>query len=232
MSDLRLKSNHLAFTKIKNSQIKTDSLAIVNTSAKPMTITFKNVPAHLKLKIVPSKLKPNQKGHIVGTYTASLKKKGGEQDWGFIIDRVNLIINDEINSKNKLSVSATIQEDFSQYGTNLSKAPKIEFENKVFNFGTIKQGESVTHEFTFTNTGKNDLIIRKIKASCGCTATQPADKVIKPGATSNIKATFNSRGKRGKQNKTITVITNSPSSFSNVLRVTGTVTVPPTPTKK
>ncbi len=232
MSDLRLKSNHLAFTKIKNSQIKTDSLAIVNTSANPMTITFKNVPAHLKLKIVPSKLKPNQKGHIVGTYTASLKKKGGEQDWGFIIDRVNLIINDETNSKNKLSVSATIQEDFSQYGTNLSKAPKIEFENKVFNFGTIKQGESVTHEFTFTNTGKNDLIIRKIKASCGCTATQPASKIIKPGATSNIKATFNSRGKRGKQNKTITIITNSPSSFSNVLRVTGTVTVPPTPAKK
>ena len=226
MGNLRLKSNHLAFTKINNTQSKTDSLEIVNISDSTMTIVFNNVPAHLKLKTIPSKLKPKQKGYIVGTYTASLNKKGGKQDWGFIIDRVVFEINGK--SKHKISVSATIQEDFSHYGKKLDKAPNIEFENTTFNFGTIEQGEKISKEFIFTNTGKTDLIIRKIKASCGCTATQPASLIIKPGQTSNIKATFNSRGKRGKQNKTITIITNSPASSSVTLRVRGMVTVPPT----
>ena len=36
------------------------------------------------------------------------------------------------------------------------------FEAEEFNFGTIKQGESVTHEFTFTNNGKDDLIITNV----------------------------------------------------------------------
>ncbi len=227
MGDLRLKSNHLAFTKVKNTQIKTDSMAIVNMSDKPMTVTFTNVPKHIEIKTEPKVLPPHKVSHIVAKYNASKKLRNGEQDWGFLIDRIPMVINGEQNSRYRLTISATIEEDFSIYKPeDLKNAPKIEFEEKVFNFGTINQGDKVTHEFKFKNTGKKDLIIHKIKASCGCTATSTSDKVIKPGKEASIKAIFNSRGKRGKQNKTITVITNSPSSYQNVLRITGTVLIP------
>jgi len=219
MGDLRLKSNHLAFMNIKNTEVRTDSLNIINTGAAPITIGFERVPAHLTLKAVPATLKPNQKGHIVATYDAAKKN-----DWGFVIDRVYLTINGQRITNNRLSVSATIKEDFSKMSEKEKKnAAHISFDTLTFNFGTINQGDVVSHNFKFKNTGKSDLLIRKIKSSCGCTATAPESKVIPKGKTSSIKATFNSRGKVGKQHKTITVITNDPDHPETILRVTGYV---------
>ena len=227
--ELRLKTSHLAFNKVYNNSVVTDTLGIVNMGDKDLEITFENVPAHITIEVSPKKLaakKPNAKkgelGVITVTYDATKKK-----DWGFSMDRINVIINGEKNNKNRLSISATLEEDFTHLTEEeLSKAPSMDFENTQFEFGTLKQGESSTHNFTFTNGGKSDLVIRKIKASCGCTATNPEKMIIKPGETSHITATFNSRGKKGRQNKTITVITNDPKKSSVVLKVVGNVEVP------
>lgn len=224
MGDLRLKSNHISFVKIKNTQTLTESLDVMNGSAdKPVKISFTELPDHITLKAIPETLKPGEKGVIEATFNAPKKK-----DWGFVIDRVPVLINGNNDPRNRLSVSATIEEDFSKLTPQqLADAPSIEFESTTFNFGTLKQGETADYEFKFKNTGKNDLIIRKTKASCGCTAVAPITEPIKGGASSSIKVTFNSTGKRGKQNKTITVVTNDPHDegrkSSIVLRVTGEV---------
>ena len=83
----------------------------------------------------------------------------------------------------------------------------------------------VDHNFVVKNIGKSNLIIRKVKASCGCTATNPEKTVLAPGESTNIKTTFNSKGKSGRQNKSVTVVTNDPKSTSTMLRLTGNVTV-------
>ncbi|MFH2142079.1 MAG: DUF1573 domain-containing protein [Bacteroidota bacterium] len=219
MGSLRLKSNHIAMMKIKNTEIKTESVEVLNDGQENINISFENIPSHITLKTEPELLKPNETGKIIATYDA--KKKN---DWGFIIDRIDVKINDAYDPRNRLSVSATIEEDFSSLTPEqLAKAPVIEFENTTFDFGNIKAGESVSYDYQFTNKGKTDLYIRKIKASCGCTATNPADDVIAPGKSSTIKTTFNSRGKKNKQNKTITVITNDPVNHTILLLVTGNV---------
>jgi len=74
-----------------------------------------------------------------------------------------------------------------------------------------------------TNSGKSDLHIRKVKASCGCTAVQPEKNVIAPGESVNIKTVFNSAGKTGNQNKTVTIITNDPKKSKLILWVKGEV---------
>jgi hypothetical protein len=74
----------------------------------------------------------------------------------------------------------------------------------------MKQGEKKDHTFNLTNDGKSELIIRNVRSSCGCTAVAPSKKVIAPGESVPIKVTFDSRGKRGRQSKSITVITNDP----------------------
>jgi hypothetical protein len=227
--DIRMKTSHLAFVKIKNNEKKTETIDIVNMSEKPVTLDFARVPSHIDIKAEPHTLqgkKPGEehgeKGKIVVTYDANAKN-----DYGFVIDRIYLKTNGEdgeINYRNRLSISATIEEDFSHLSPEeLANAPHAEFEETEFNFGTINQSEKVTTKYKFTNTGKSDLIIRKIKASCGCTATSPEKDVIKPGESSYIKATFNSAGKRGKQRKTITVITNDPKNTTTRLKITGTV---------
>ena len=79
----------------------------------------------------------------------------------------------------------------------------------VFSFGKIIDGEIVSHEFEFTNTGKGDVIISNVHASCGCTTPDWSKDPIKPGETGMVKAVFNSSGKGTEdavvQEKSITV---------------------------
>ncbi len=221
IGEMRFKSNHLAFLKVNQGQQKTILMEMVNVSDQPLSVTFDRVPAHLTMKTIPDKINPNEKGVIEATYDAEIKN-----DWGFVIDRVSVLLNEQAIKNNLLTVSATIEEDFTGFTEEeLKQAPSIQFETKTFDFGKIEQKTSVTHEFQFTNTGKSDLILRKISSSCGCTAVVPKEKVIPPGETSSIKATFNAGTRRGKQNKSITVITNDPKNSQVILRVTGDVEV-------
>lgn len=79
-------------------------------------------------------------------------------------------------------------------------------------FGKIKQGTPVTHEFKFTNTGKVPLIITNVQASCGCTTPSWTKEEVMPGGTGFIKATYNAAAV-GAFNKTITVTANIESGF-------------------
>ena len=96
-----------------------------------------------------------------------------------------------------------------------SKA-KIEFSEKSKDFGDIYQGDKVTHVFKFKNTGTEPLLLSNVITSCGCTATEWPREPIAPGAEGSINATFNSAGKMGKQNKVITVVSNSSEGSARV----------------
>lgn len=98
----------------------------------------------------------------------------------------------------------------------------IEFDKKEFDFGTIKQGEVVEGTFLVSNKGKTDLIITSAKASCGCTVPEWPKDPIKPGESSEIKFKFDSKGKKGKQNKSITIKANT-ENVTDILRIKGTI---------
>ena len=87
--------------------------------------------------------------------------------------------------------------------------PKFEFEQTDFDFGSIKSGDVVTHEFKFRNSGDADLVISQAKGSCGCTEPEYSKSPIKPGETSQIKVTFNSEGMAGQLSKTVTLLANT-----------------------
>ena len=106
-----------------------------------------------------------------------------------------------------------------------ANAAKFEFEQTVMEFGEISQGEKVKRMFKFTNVGKSDLIISDAKGSCGCTVPVWPKKPIAPGEESEIEVVFDSNGKSGNQNKTVTLIANTvPNTM--VLAIKGTVLVP------
>ena len=85
----------------------------------------------------------------------------------------------------------------------------LAFQDTIYRFGTIREGEEVSHEFPFTNTGKSDLLISNASASCGCTVPEWPKEPIKPGGKGVIKATFNSDGKQGKQSKKVVITANT-----------------------
>ena len=62
---------------------------------------------------------------------------------------------------------------------------------------------------TQKNIGNSDLLISSAKGSCGCTVPEWPKDPIKPGKEANIKVTFDSKGKKGKQAKRVTLMTNA-----------------------
>lgn len=104
--------------------------------------------------------------------------------------------------------------------------PVMTFDVLEHNFGTIKQGESVTYEFKFKNSGKEPLIINTAVGSCGCTVPEYPKEPIKPNGSGVIKVTFNSTGKSGPQDKTVTLTYDTDKTI--ILHMKGTVEVPAT----
>src|SRR4051812_34157980 len=105
-------------------------------------------------------------------------------------------------------------------------AAEFKFDVEEYNFGTIKQGDKVTYEFKFTNSGKDALVISEAHGSCGCTVPQWPKEPIAKGGKGNIHVEFNSAGKQGMQDKTVT-ITSNPKGGSKVLHLKGNVEAPP-----
>jgi len=91
----------------------------------------------------------------------------------------------------------------------IGKLPIVELDKEIHDFGTIKEGDVVETEFIVKNTGDSDLVIADAKGSCGCTVPEPPKDPIKPGASAPIKVSFDSKGKPGSQEKTITLTTNT-----------------------
>ena len=104
------------------------------------------------------------------------------------------------------------------------EVPKIEFKEKIFNFGTIVQGDTVEHIFVFENVGTAPLKINSATGSCGCTIPSYTKEAIAPGKKGEVLVRFNSIGKLGAQNKTVTLKTNTIKETSSVvLTLRGTV---------
>ena len=222
LGELRVKTNHVSFAKMVQNEVKTNEMELVNDTDKPITVGFRTVPKHVTAKIEPEIIPAKGKGKLIVTYDAKLANT-----YGFASHRIYLSLDGSNDYKNSVGVSATLTEDFSQYTPDqLTNAAVATFSEKSYDFGDMKQGDKKEFTFNLTNNGKTDLIIRNVRASCGCTAVAPAKKVIAGGETAPIKVTFDSRGKRGRQSKSITLITDDPKTPTTTLRVSSNVIVP------
>ena len=93
--------------------------------------------------------------------------------------------------------------------TELQSLATMDFKDTVKDFGTVKDGETVTMEYEFTNNGKTPLIISNASGSCGCTVADFPKEPLQPGHSSSVKVQFSSAGKVGHQEKSVSLTTNS-----------------------
>jgi hypothetical protein len=219
IGSLRAETNHISFAQLKQNAVETKELELINDTDKPVKVELQTVPAHLTVKVTPETIPARGKGVMSVTYDAKLA-----DTYGFASHRIYLSLDGSKDYNNSIGVSATIEEDFSQLTpAQLANAPVAQFNVLDFDFGDMKQGDKKEYTFNLTNAGKSDLQIRNVRSSCGCTAVAPSKKVVAPGETVPIKVTFDSRGKRGRQSKSITVITNDPKTPTSTLRISSNV---------
>lgn len=104
-------------------------------------------------------------------------------------------------------------------------AATMAFEENTFDFGLLNEGEAVEHVFKFKNTSTNPLTIMNAKGSCGCTVPEYPTEPINPGEEGKIKVKFDSKGKKGAQNTTVTLTANTIPA-NTILTVTSDVINP------
>jgi hypothetical protein len=117
---------------------------------------------------------------------------------------------------------AAPSENVAQKSTS-EKLTRIEWYQTEHDFGPIMEGEKATYRFKFKNTGQEPLILKKVKPSCGCTTPDYSKDPIAPGEEGYIDVTYDSDGRPGQFNKSVTVETNTEPSI-HILRITGEVT--------
>jgi len=100
--------------------------------------------------------------------------------------------------------------------------PAAKFVDESHDFGEVIEGKLATHEFQITNSGNQPLIINNVQASCGCTTPFWTKEPIMPGKTGTIKASYNSAGRPGAFNKTLTVLSNA-GNGNKTLHIKGNV---------
>lgn len=111
-----------------------------------------------------------------------------------------------------------IADDISQKNEEaLKDTTTVEAIDTVYNFGTIADGDKVEYNYRFKNTGKKPLIIKNATASCGCTVPEKPEKPILPGEIGYLKVVFDSKGKAGHVEKSITVSSNANPEFPTLI---------------
>lgn len=100
----------------------------------------------------------------------------------------------------------------------------VEFESAVYDFGVIAEGSGnagrVTAVFKFKNISNAPVFIESARASCGCTTPQvDATKPIAPGETGEIPVTYNTNGRPGGFNKSVTVTIKNAAGETSIERL-------------
>lgn len=213
------KQGNLSFAKITEQMGELESNAekkavfrFANTGPTPITIKNLSAQMMLEAEVDEKTLIPGQKA----TLTVTAFGERFMQEGGF--SQTITIETDDATMPNKtVNIGGTLKRVYS--AEELANLPNIEFYNTTYDAGKVLEGEKVEIAFRFKNSGQGDLVIEDVKASCGCTASSPRDKVIKSGQESEIIATFNSKGREGIQNKSVTVRSNDPDNPNIVLRL-------------
>ena len=98
----------------------------------------------------------------------------------------------------------------SRVGGYYSGPAKLSVSEEIGDLGTIKSDQPQTHIFTLKNEGGETLIIERVQAPCGCTATVLSDKNLLPGKTTQLEVTFNPRGYDGEVTQSVYIYSNDP----------------------
>lgn len=120
-------------------------------------------------------------------------------DSAYMVEMIKTLSNNTTNGLDPLVLQAK---------SDSMPQTEVEWIIEEYDFGNIKEGEKVTYPFTFKNKGKNDLVIWRVKPSCGCTAVDWLEEPIKPKKKGYAKIVFDSHNKAGEVTKTITVYGN------------------------
>jgi len=155
------------------------------------------------------KLKPGESTPISVKFN-SAGRSGMQKKYVYISS------NDPDKPEIRLTFTANIV-DRSELKNSEASLPKLEIETYHKNFGTAIEGEILDWQVDFVNTGKDKLVIKDVKTSCGCTAAVVSGKNLEPGEKGNLRIELDTAKRSGKMTRTVTLLSNDPEQPSQTI---------------
>jgi len=163
-------------------------------------------PGHIRVDVQPRSLAPGEKAVIKVSYNGALKNQ-----YGFQADNVEIETDDKDNPVKSFSVYATLEDFFPKMtSAALAAAPQLTIDANLLDFGNILGSAASEREVVLTNTGKKALLLKSIQPNCTCVTASASKTSLKPGESTTLTVSFNPSGRRGTQNKAITLYSNDP----------------------
>ncbi len=201
--NLRMKTDHLTFANIYDNKTKTLTNILFNRGEKPIIFDLaqSNIPDFLEVSMSRAVLAPGDTLHLKVVYHAEKRR-----NWGFLYDNLYLKSNDDKRPVKAISISAHIKEYFPK---GKSEVANLYLEETTVDFGEVEAGSILTQTLNLKNTGKSELLIRRVYSKCTCLEFEVADGPIQPGESRELLVKFNTRGRIGEIQKEFFLITNS-----------------------
>jgi hypothetical protein len=206
LGSLSFLSRTINFGKVYiNKPAMEQEISVYNSGEGPVAISSVKAPPYIQVD-APASIAKGERAAIKVTYNAMLKNQ-----YGFAVDNIELVTDDSLMSLKPFSVYATIEEFFLPLSAaEQGKVPVILLSESAVDFGQISTGSSVQKTVLVKNSGKKDLTIRFVQPNCQCLSASMEGEKIKPGEEQRLTITWKGEGRRGTQNKAITVYSTDP----------------------
>lgn len=153
--------------------------------------------------------------------TACSESKSPEEAANKVENAADAVVDAAADAANA-APAAPAKPGYQEKAENMA-ATTVAFNTEEYDWSKVTEGEIVRHTFSFTNTGSEPLVIQNARASCGCTTPDWTKEPVAPGEEGKIEVEFNSKGRVGIQNKTVTVTGNFDGNINKILRIKGEV---------
>jgi hypothetical protein len=106
---------------------------------------------------------------------------------------------------------------------------RIVVEPPTFDFGPALPGKTLHKEFLIRNHGNEDLVIEGVSTTCGCTAALADRQKIRPGASTALRVSLETRDYSGPLQRLVLIRSNDPTRERYEVKLLVTVTAGPAP---
>lgn len=222
IGELKVNRTEFNFGNILDTESKRDSILVKNSSSEKMELVFEwesEEIENFKIEMPDNELESGEESYIYGYL------EGSEQgEYGF--NRLRFRFNDRLHpekTRGGLSVTYSQNEDFGSWSAEKkSQAAVIKLQRSVYDFGERQQGELIDCEFSYSNEGKSDLIIRDVRKT-SFVEVKEIDRVVSPGGSGRLILEVDTARSSGNFIRYITITTNSPTRVKNKLTIRGKI---------
>lgn len=213
----KVKKNGLGFVFNQNNlgtmytnKPKIKFIDFYNFNDFPIQLNLKqdSIPSYVKVKMKPPLVEGNSRGVLELEYDPALR-----DDLGFLRDTFSLSFLSGERFNVPMHLMATIHEYFPPLPlSQVNEVPKLFVEEMEIDLGKIGPKNVISRILTLENTGPKLLNIRKIVTNCDCLTYELPTMDIKAGEKVDLVFSFDPKGRKGIDHKTITFFSNDPLS--------------------